>query len=32
MSATSGIRAGMDVSNNTGDDAKYKVGSSGGQG
>lgn len=32
MRTTSGIRAGMDISNSTGDDSKYKVGSSGPQG
>lgn len=32
MKTESGVRAGMDVSNNTGDDARVKVGSSGPQG
>ena len=32
MGTTSGIRAGMDITNNTGDDAKVKVGFSGPQG
>jgi hypothetical protein len=32
MKTTSGVRTGMDVSNNTGDDARVKVGSSGPQG
>jgi hypothetical protein len=27
MSTTSGIRAGMDVSNSTGDDTQYRTGS-----